>query len=147
MYYEKYLASNFGIAIAQNKGNTGGLVVAVLSSLIPHASGDHTHCNFHDDTSNYVYKNIPGNKPLESEQFKTSLNELMDHYIKNAHKRLPALSAKSNESFDSMVASFCPEAKDYSQSDSFIGFSKRNFCNAKKINFRFSYLIILFIVP
>ena len=112
-----YFYSCFTAAIEDNKGNKSGLESA-LKSIVPHAFGDHSQCTFHDNNGNYDYKYIPGKKPLNSKELKTTMESLMSRYIQNADRLAPGASTQANESWNNTVASFCPKSKHYSGSDS-----------------------------
>ena len=112
-----HFSSNFYAAIEENKGDVEGLSSA-LKAIVRHAFGEHNYCLFHEEKENYHYKNLPNNTPLQNEQLKISLNDLISKYTNNAEKLAPAASTQANESFNNTMSSFCPRNKHYSNSES-----------------------------
>lgn len=113
-----YLYKLFVAAIDCNKGDVHGLKTA-LTAIVPHCFGDHTLCNWHSEKNNYVYKNIPNNKPLDNPQVRITLDDLFLKYITNVDKLAAAASTQANESFNNTMISKCPKSKHFSGSESF----------------------------
>lgn len=135
-----YLYKNFTAAIDNFKGDVDGLKIA-LTALVPHCYGEHDLCNFHEDKDDYKYKNIPNRKPLENQQLRISLDDLMIKYITNVDKLAAAASTQANESFNNIIISKCPKSKHYSTSESFNFRVAAGVCQK---NLGFIYLPIVF---
>lgn len=135
-----YFTSNLSNAIACNQGNAVKLKSSLLC-MVPHAFGDHSLCTFHDKDKEYVYHKLPKQKPLEGEQMKTSLLDLMSRYILNVDKLAPAASTQGNESFNNTVATFCKKQRHYSDSESMCYRVAGAVCQK---NIGFEYLHVIF---
>jgi len=77
---DQSFSEGFSYAIAQNKGDSKGIQVA-LGCIIPHAFGDHSNCaaiwcGFKTDPVSYKHKDLPYGKDLHGEKLKSALNNI-----------------------------------------------------------------------
>lgn len=115
-----YLAHSFSCALHQNKGDEIAVRAALLN-IVDHAYGNHVKCGdwcrSHTD-ENYIYKRLPGGKPLTDPELRVKLTSACVKYANNADKLAPCGSSQPNESFNRIVCSKHPKAQFYGASES-----------------------------
>ncbi|KAJ8671439.1 hypothetical protein QAD02_002698 [Eretmocerus hayati] len=111
----EYLSKNFRIAVKKNKGNPSE-VQASLTSVVPHAYGDHSlcgnWCRAKNSGQEYVYHHLPHGKCLNDGNRKR-LTELFEGFASNSRKIAPCASTQGNESNNNVVASKNPKSRHY----------------------------------
>ena len=113
----EYLKRCVTYAIMQNQGNAEGLKKDVLN-VAPHVYGDHSTCREEwchaKNNSSYVYKNLPGGKPLADPAFRMDLEAILHDQAGQAVELAHGGTTQVNENFNYMVNVRAPKQRHYS---------------------------------
>lgn len=117
----QFIQKCFSYAVIQNKNKPEKLKSA-LCQIVPHAFGDHSHCEswcgYISNPETYRHKSLPHGKDLSGKELQEDLNNILSVYVTNAEKIAPAASTKDVESFNNVIASKAPKRIHYSGSSS-----------------------------
>jgi hypothetical protein len=117
----QFIQKCFSYAVVQNKNEPDKLKSA-LCQIVPHAFGDHSHCEswcgYLCNPDTYRHKSLPHGKDLCGKELQEDLNNILSVYVSNAEKIAPAASTKDVESFNNVIASKAPKRIHYSGSSS-----------------------------
>ena len=111
----KYVQKSFTYAVAQNKGDSDSLKIA-LNAIVPHMYGEHDSCGAwcrfdKENPSAYRHKDLPHHKDLTDPDLKESLEKILHDFSSNANKLAPNGSSQRNESFNTIVCSKSPKSR------------------------------------
>ena len=117
----KYILTNFGYMLGQNKKNPVGILKG-LSAQSRHPFGDYSRCQMSWckmlADKNCKHGSLPFGKPLSNAQLQLALEKLFQTYEKHADKLSNLGSTQSNESFNNVVASKAPKSHHFAGSAS-----------------------------
>ena len=118
-----YIQKCFTYCIKQNKGNPSSLLEG-LSSIVPHAFGDHSKCKewcrYSCDPDNYHHSDLPGGKDLKGDDLQACIEDALQPFLteKAAKKMAPVGSSQRNECLSIIVGSKAPKIRHYGGSES-----------------------------
>ncbi|XP_062591668.1 uncharacterized protein LOC134253169 [Saccostrea cucullata] len=111
-----YIQRCFVYAIQSNAGNSTK-IHEDLDRIVPHIFGDHNKCRtaqwctYNENPSSFRYKSLPGGRPLQSEDLKKELEDLVSKYKNRAENLSQLGSTQANESFNNLVATKAPKSR------------------------------------
>ncbi|XP_061171364.1 uncharacterized protein LOC133180923 [Saccostrea echinata] len=113
-----YIQRCFAYAIQSNAGNSTK-VEEDLDRIVPHIFGDHNKCSaaqwctYNENPSSFRYKSLPGGRPLQNEDLKQELEDLVSKYRYRTENLSKLGSTQANESFNNLVATKAPKSRNY----------------------------------
>lgn len=93
-----------------------------LRTIIPHMYGEHNDCGDwcrYDKDENYKHTGLPRGNDLKYLSLRSSLEDIIETYVRNSNKLLTTGDSQANESLNAVAWSKAPKTRNYTGSESF----------------------------